>query len=315
MERARITVCCDLDLEKATNRAEQIAAYQGSVPRVTTDYQDVLADPDVDAIDLCTPPQFHMDEVVAAAQAGKHLACQKPLARTLPECDAMIAAFEEAGKVLFYSEFFRTMTTAVAAKRVVDEGRIGEIVGIQATYAHWQGGVYLTTPWRYNPAVAGGGQLLDGGIHTLDIMHQVGGPVESVTCFTRRVRAELGGEDTAVVNMRYAGGHLGTFMSTHAAGIYFPGPIVSVFGTKAILTIGGPFGGLTLHAPDLPDRREVLIAERTDTFVSMIGHFLDVLEGVPSIATAQVGRDDLQLVLAAYRSAELGREVRLDEIL
>ena len=147
-ERARITLCCDLDLEKATQRAEMIAGA-----RAVTSLDLVLADPDIDAIEICTPHHLHAEIAIAAARAGKHILCQKPLAKTLAECDAMIAAAQAAGVVLYYGETNRTMPAAQALKQVINDGRIGQLTGVQATYAHWQGGKYLSTAWRYDPRI------------------------------------------------------------------------------------------------------------------------------------------------------------------
>src|SRR5206468_2442484 len=124
---------------------------------------------------------------------------------------------------------------------------------------------YLNTAWRYDPRITGGGQLLDGGIHYVDLMLHIGGPAAAVTCFTTRFRPELGGEDTAVVNVRYArGGHLGTLYSSQAAGIWYSGASFVVFGTEGVLTIGGPHGALALHRPDLPNYRETLLERSED---------------------------------------------------
>lgn len=309
-DRARITVCCDVDPE----RAEQRAALVGDA-RVVTALEDALSDPDVDAVEICTPHHLHAEAVVAAARAGKHILCQKPLAKTLAECDAMLAAATTAGVTLFYGETNHTLPAAVAAKRVIDAGRIGRLIGMQATYAHWQGGKYLSTAWRYDPATTGGGQLLDGGIHYIDLMLNIGGPIRSVSCFATRFRPELGGEDTAVLNARFEGGHLGSLFSSQAAGIWFPGATFAVFGTEGVLTFGGPQGALTLHRPDLPDRREALLDQGGDAFAAMIGRYLDtVLDGAPNPSPGEVGRENLKVVLAAYASARTGREISLEEI-
>lgn len=309
-DRARITVCCDIDPERAAQRA----ALAGGA-RAVSRLEDLLADPDVDAVEICTPHPLHAAAAVAAARAGKHILCQKPLAKTLAECDAMIDAAREAGVVLFYGETNHTMPPAVEAKRAVEQGRLGQLIGVQATYAHWQGGRYLSTAWRYDPDVTGGGQLLDGGIHFVDLMLNVGGPVEAVTCLTTRFRPELGGEDTAVANMRFQGGHLGALFSSQAAGIWFPGSTFAAFGTEGVLTLGGPHGALVLHRPDLLDRREVLLESGGDSFARMIGAYLDtVLDGTLNPSPGEVGRENLRVVLAAYESARLGREVRLVEV-
>jgi predicted dehydrogenase len=311
-DRARITVCCDLDIEKARQRAEQVGGA-----RATTDYASVLADPEVDCVELCTPHHLHTDGVIAAAEAGKNILCQKPLAKTLDECDRMIEAARKANVVLYYGEINRTMPTAEGAKRAVDEGRIGTLIGIQATYAHWQGGEYMSAAWRYDPKITGGGQLLDGGIHFINVMRQVGGPMRSVSCYTTRFREELGGEDTAVFIARYEAGHLGQMFSSQAAGVWNPGSSLVAFGTEGIITIGGPHGALVLHRPDLPDRKESLLEKDSwgGSFEVMIGRYLDTVQnGAPNPNPREVGREDLKIVLAAYRSAELGREVLLEEV-
>lgn len=306
-DRARITVCCDTDAAKAAQRAEMVGEA-----RVVTDLNEVLRDPEVDAVDICTPHHLHAETAIAAAQAGKHILCQKPLANTLEECDAMIAAARQAGVVLYYGEMNHTTPAAAEARRAIEAGRIGQLTGVQATYSHWQGGEYLSTAWRYNPQLAGGGQLMDGGIHYIDLMLNIGGPIEAVTCFTTRFRPELGGEDTAVVNARFAGGHLGTLYSSHAAGIWLPQANFVAFGTEGVLTLGGPLGALALHRKDLPERHEVLLQERGDAFATMVGRYLDtVQDGTPNPSPGEVGRENLQVVLAAYESARLGREVRL----
>src|SRR4051812_34920394 len=81
-DRARIIICCDVDAERAARRAAEI---EGA--RTMTSYEAVLADPDVDAVELCIPHHLHAEAVIAAARAGKHILCQKPLGRTLAECD------------------------------------------------------------------------------------------------------------------------------------------------------------------------------------------------------------------------------------
>ena len=314
--RARIVACCDLDPDRAAARAAQVAVEgaEGDPPRIATDLSDLLADPDIDAIDVCTPHHVHAEAVIAAAGAGKHISCQKPLAKTIAECDAMIAAARAAGVTLFYAEVNRTLPAAVLARRAVEEGRIGRLVGLQAGYAHWQGGEYLRTAWRYDPAVTGGGQLLDGGVHAIDLLLHVGGPVAAVSCFTTRFRPELGGEDTASLTLRFAGGHLGSLFSSQAVGIWYPGAPLTVLGTEGALVLGH-WGDppLTLHRPDLPDRREVLLERdrNSDGFATMIGRFLDAIEGMPNPSPGEVGREDLRVVLAAYRSEETGREVVL----
>lgn len=304
-ERAKIAVCYDIDTEKARARAASVGG------RVAASLEDILADPDIDALELCTPPHLHPEAAIAAAQAGKHVLSQKPLARTVAECDAMIDAARAARTVLFYGETNRTLPSALAAKRAIDAGRIGSLVGIQATFAYWQRGEILNTAWRYDPQVAGGGQLLDSGIHALALMHTLGGPVQSVSCFTERYRPELGGEDTSVVAVKFTGGHVGTLFSSQAVGTWVPGPGLTAFGTEGALTLGGG-AALTLHRPDLPDHKEVLLQADGSHFGAMIGAYLDVIQNnALNPSPGEAGREDLHLVLAAYQAEAEERQVRL----
>lgn len=307
-DRARIVVCCDIDPEKAASRASLVGDA-----RAVTSIDEVLADPGVDAIEVCTPHHIHPEAVIAAARAGKHILCQKPLARTLEECDAMAEAAASAGVVLFYGETNRTLPAALLAEKLIAAGQIGTVVGIQARAAHWQGGVYMTTGWRYDPAITGGGQLLDGGIHAIDLLLHLGGPIAAVSCYTTRFRPELGGEDTAVVNARFSGGHLGTLFASQAAGIWVPEANCIVFGTDGVLTLGGPQGALVQYRRDSPESKQVLLERNGDSFAAMVGRYLDtVLNGAENISPASVGRENLSVVLAAYESARLGREVSID---
>lgn len=308
-ERARVTVCHDVDADRAAQRADMAGGA-----RVAESFGDVLADPTVDAVEICTPPHLHPGAVIAAARAGKHVLCQKPLARTLAECDAMIAACRAANVTLYYGEANRSLPSALEAGRLVSEGRIGRLTGVQATFAYWQGGKVLETPWRYDPDVAGGGQLLDSGIHVIALMQTIAGPIQSLSCMMERFRQELGGEDTTALSLRFAGGHVGTLFSSQAARAWVPQANFVAHGTEGALTLGGPLGALVLFRPDLPERRQVLIEQRADEFAAMIGRYLDtVLDGAPNPSPGEAGRDALRVVLAAYQSARLGREVRVEQ--
>ena len=306
-DRAQVVACCDIDPEKARSRA----ALAGDA-RYTTDYADILADDSIDAIDLCTPPHLHCDAVIAAAKAGKHIICQKPLARTLLECEQMIAAAKDAGVILYYAEMGRTNPGTVATRDAVRAGKLGKLVGLQCTFAYWQGGDYMGTAWRYDPKVAGGGQLLDSAIHALAFMREVGGDVESVACFTTRVRPELGGDDTSSLSLRFKNGALGTLYSTQAAALWYPPPNYAVFGTDGIIALGGRPFTAKLYLKDAPEHPESLQIETRNAFQAMIWPFVDcVLDGTPVPSTPGQGMEDLRLVLAAYEADRLGKTIEL----
>ncbi|HLK59097.1 MAG TPA: Gfo/Idh/MocA family oxidoreductase [Chthonomonadaceae bacterium] len=310
-ERARIAACCDTDPERAQRAAEQA---QDDGARVVTDFYELLQDPGVDAVNLCLPHHLHADMTVAAAEAGKHILCEKPLALTPEECDRMIAAARAAGVVLMHGEPMRTAGNIERAAEIVREGRIGKRVGLQATFAYWQR-AELNTDWRGRNSQSGGGHLMDGGIHIVDAMRQVGGEAVSVQAMTQTYRPELGdGEDLAAVNIRYTEGHVGQIFACHATRGRGASPLMTVFGTEGCLTLDAWGGekGLMLFLPGKEPEVLVGASSWNAGYERLLGHFLDVIQqGIPLRATPEDGRENVRLVLAAYESARTRREVAL----
>ena len=309
--RAEIVVCCDTDLEKA----QKAVAAVGGTARAVQDYADILADPEIDAVDLCLPHHLHRDMTIAAARAGKHILCEKPLALTPEDCDLMAAEAKAAGVVLMHGENMRTAEIAERGAALVREGQLGKIVGLQATYSHWQPDV-LNKDWRTRPAESGGGHLMDGAIHFVDLLRHIGGDIATVQAMTAQFRPELGAEseDTGVLNFRFVGGHLGQIFACHASRGRGASPLLTVFGMEGCLSIEALGGNQALMLFPNGKPAEVLM-EKHDwhgTFARQTRHFLDVIqEGVPLRSTPEDGRENVRVILAAYESVRTGREVTL----
>ena len=120
-ERCEVVAVCD----PVEGRAAAAAEAWG-VPAAYTDLDAMLADPDIDAVEILTPTHLHHDHVLAAAAAGKHVSCQKPLANSVSEARAMAAAADEAGTILRVSECYRHYPPLELAKRLIAEGAIGQ---------------------------------------------------------------------------------------------------------------------------------------------------------------------------------------------
>ncbi len=310
--RAQFTVYCDTD---ATRAAAIAALAAGHTARITTDFDAVLADADVDAVDLCLPHHLHAPFAIAAARAGKHILCEKPLAVSVEDCDAMIAAADAAGVTLCHGEPMRCAGIVARAAQIVAEGQIGRIAGLQATFAYWQR-AELNTGWRGRKSESGGGHLMDGGIHIIDALRHVGGDVASVQAMTAHYRPELGedSEDLAVLNLRFTAGHCGQLFACHATRGRAASPMMTVFGEEGCLSLEayGPGNGLVVFLPGQPPRVENPEHGWVDGYERLMGSFLDTVQtGVPLLSTPQDGRENVRLVLAAYRSAETGAETVL----
>ena len=343
-DRAQIVAFCDSDPQRAeavyATYAEALnagavapdapedapgaqAAYESPTtaietrPEATTaqSYQEILARPDVDAVDLCLPHDLHADMMIQAAQAGKHILCEKPLAMTIADCDRMIAAAQEHNVILMHGENLRLVAHIERAAQMVQEGAVGKVVGIQGTFAYWQR-AHMNTGWRGRTAQAGGGMLIDGGIHLVDAMRHVGGDVVALQAMTGAYRDDTGdGEDLAIVNLRYAGGHYGQIFGCHSTQGRGAAPFMTVYGLEGVLSLDAYKGeSITLFKKGQEPQTESLPSSWQSSFVREVTHFLDVLQnGEPLRARPEDGRENLRLVLAAYESARTGQEIKLSE--
>ena len=201
--------------------------------RIETDWRSVATADDVDLVDVCAPNHLHLDIVLAAAEAGKMICCEKPLAMNVGEAETMVEAVEKAGvpNMVWYN--YRRVPAISLAKQVVDEGRIGKAFHYRATYLQdWtiaaevpQGG---PGTWRLDVDVAGSGVTGDLLAHSIDTAMWLNGPIERVTASTRtfvteRVHAETGKvqpvgiDDACMFLAEFANGSMGTFESSRYA--------------------------------------------------------------------------------------------------
>ncbi|HLJ54517.1 MAG TPA: Gfo/Idh/MocA family oxidoreductase, partial [Chthonomonadaceae bacterium] len=146
-DRVSVVACCDPDEARARKAVGECGNPEA---RIAADHRALVASSDIDAVDLCLPHHLHAPAAIAFAEAGKHVLCEKPLAPTVAECDAMIEAAECSGVTLMHLEPHRMSQTTAAAAALVREGRIGRLIGLQATIAYWQR-AELNTGWRGDP--------------------------------------------------------------------------------------------------------------------------------------------------------------------
>jgi predicted dehydrogenase len=200
---------------------------------VETDWQKLIARGDIDAIDICVPNHLHKEIAIAAADAGKWVLCEKPLAMDATEGEAMVAAVERAGtpNMVWYN--YRRVPAITLARQLIDEGRIGQPYHYRALFLQdWtmsadlpQGGAAL---WRLDAAAAGSGVTGDLLAHAIDLAMWLNGPITRVvadveTFIKERVHQETGQlrpvgiDDACAFLARFANGSMGTFESTRYA--------------------------------------------------------------------------------------------------
>ncbi|MBI3636711.1 MAG: Gfo/Idh/MocA family oxidoreductase [Candidatus Rokubacteria bacterium] len=290
------------DLARArayARRFRAIAAYG--------DYAEALRDPRVSGAVVCTPHDRHLPDVLAALAAGRHVLVEKPIARTLGEADAMIAAAAAAECVLMVAEQFHFMPAFRYVRRLLDGDRLGELRQIHMRAR----GFHRPMGWRLAGPAAGGGALIDGGIHYVHSLRWWGGSIDQVFALApAAVQSGLGGEEAVDLLARLPGGAVGLLSNSLGA----PGiprfQWSTVTGTRAsclaenrgrvVAVRGGGRGRLRIFRRD------------TRGYEAMLKTFREAMESgrAPEMDGA-AGRADLAVVLAAYRSIAEGRPVDL----
>ncbi len=294
----------------------------------STSLDDVLGNPDVDAVIISTPHNTHVPLGIRAAEAGKHVIVEKPMATTLEDADALISACRKAGVICSSKEgSVRYQPATARAKELIDAGAIGEVMATQVFGAankpdsYWTGGYSgrVQTTWRKSKMESGGGILLMNYIYDIyRLRYLTGLEVTRVYAEFDTYRTQVEVEDFIAVTLRYTNGALGTFM----AGSCAPGASKSgVRGTRAvgnrIFGTAGQIvfedGGLLVYTDNdvagltKGDWTELPFSESfaDQSYVTYFDRFSEAIaEGAPVDIPCEEGRKDLEVFLAAYRSGE-----------
>jgi predicted dehydrogenase len=204
---ARLVAVADVDQTKAGDTAQRYGA------RADRDWQSLIARDDVDAVIVSTPPRFHVDMCVDALNAGKHVLCEKPLARTPGECRRILAAEEKSGRRVATGFNYRFYPSFAKARQLLDSGIIGTLDHVRS-----YGGYSATShnqPWVHDAETVGGGALRDIGIHILDLTRDFRGEVDEVVGMASSgVWKYAGCEDNGFALLRSSSGNIA---SVHAS--------------------------------------------------------------------------------------------------
>lgn len=286
------------------------------------DYREVLARADVDAVTICTAHDLHAPITRAAAAAGKHVWCEKPMATTVSECEAMITACEQAGVTLgvVFQSRFEPLTLKL--KALIDSGRLGRLVWVSASTLWYRDEAYYASrPWRTSPAQSGGGVLINQAIHALDLLVWLAGLPETVTAQAQTLAHAMAVEDAAQALLRYSDGKMGLVQATTTAYPGYPERL-EFFGTTGSAVYHKGLGRLEWH---LPEPREDGLEEAPASSgaarpmdISMAGHLAQLQDFVAAIRErrqplidGREGLRSLKLVEAIYQSARTGQPAHL----
>ena len=295
---ARLTAVWDAEAARGRERAERCGAAW------RPDYAALLEE--VDAVVVCSENVHHRDLVLAAARAGKHVLCEKPLATTLADADAMVEACARAGVSLQtafpcpYSPAFRRLSELVAA------GAVGDLLALNCTnHGRMPGG------WFVDRALAGGGAVMDHTVHLADLLWRLlGSEVVRVYAEAGEGLHHLGVDDSGLLTLDFADGRFATLDTSWSRPAAFPtwGDVtIRAVGTRGTLAMD-----MFRQSLDLYGTAHTQIGFGVDTDRLMVQDFIDaVVAGRPVRVTGEDGRRALEVALAAYRSIETGRTVDL----
>lgn len=207
---ARLVACCDVVREKA----EQFAA-RFEIPKVYTDYRELLQDPEIDAVSICTPSGMHSEMVIAASNAGRHAMTEKPMDITLPKIDEMIAVARRNDTRLGVIFQRRTSPLWQKVRETVQSGKLGTMVLGDAYLKYYRSQEYYDSgAWRGTWALDGGGALMNQGVHLVDQLQWIMGPVDTLFSFADHLARNIEVEDTTVSALKYRSGAFGTLQGT-----------------------------------------------------------------------------------------------------
>jgi predicted dehydrogenase len=192
--------------------AHDFAAANGLA--IGTSFEDVLADPAIDAVVLATPHSRHRAQVEAAAAAGKHVYCEKPFALTKADAQAMLDACARAGVIIAVGHHFRLMPSMAALRQEVAAGIFGTIMHVEGNYSHDWLAAQPADSWRSAPEETRAGGMTGMGIHLLDCFRDLIGPMRRVSALSKRRALSLATGDTTAALIEFANGATGTLATT-----------------------------------------------------------------------------------------------------
>ena len=331
---ARLTHCCD---ENATLAGEFAAKYNLK----TATFEELLRAPSIDVISFCTPSGLHASLGVRALEAGKHVVIEKPMEVTTAACDTLLAAQRSSGGKLAIISQHRFDPSSQLVRATLDRGELGKLVLAEARIPWFRTQDYYDSgAWRGTWAFDGGGCLMNQGIHTVDLLLWLAGPVKTVYAQMRTAAHErIEVEDVVSATLTFANGAIGTLMATTSAYPGFPA-YLGIHGTQGSAVIEGDelqllaikgretvygktanahalqvaTGGTrsaTAHASAIP---EAPVAPGTWAWGDAHrAQFADFIRAVRTNGTPLVdgiaGRAAVQLINAVYESARSGRVI------
>lgn len=317
-DRCRIVALVDIYPEKAEEKARKY----GLDVEVYSDYKELLDHPKLDVVSVCTPPYTHAEIVIDFLQAEKHVLVEKPMASSLEECDAMLAAAKRHQKILSVVSQNRFRNPMMKLKRVLESGLPGKIVHAQVDSFWWRGYSYYDLWWRGTWEKEGGGCTLNHAVHHMDLFQwMMGLPVEVQAWMTNISHDNAEVEDLSIAMLRYGNGGLAQITSSvvhhgEEQQLIFQGEQARVSAPWKVKASLERENGFPI-ANDALEKEITALYEKLPnlSFEGHDGQIDDLLSAVEQggqvLIDGTQGRKTMELIAAVYQSATLGNPVSI----
>lgn len=311
--RVEIRAVCDTVEE----RVQETAAKYGA--KAYTDYKELLKDPEIQAVSVCLPNYLHASVTIAALEAGKHVLCEKPMAVSSAEAEAMIQAAKKADKRLMIGQNQRFMPAHIKAKQLLHSGRLGAVLTFRTEFSHggpegWS--IDGAKSWFFRKEEALVGSMGDLGVHKSDLIRWLlEDEVVSVGAHIATLEKVATVEDNAVCTLQMRSGAIGTLT---ASWTYHPGEDNSthLYCEHGVMHIGADktYQVIVHYDDGQEDKIEVgaIATNEKQTTSGVIDEFVDaIFSRRESAIPGEEGKASLEVILAALESAQTKRIIAL----
>lgn len=316
--RCEVLAVCDIFEEKAQQLIDQ---YELTNAVAVKDFHDILDDDRIDAVSICLPPSLHASTAVDCLNGGKHVICEKPMAGSLEECDQMIKAAEDNGRLLSIVTQNRYKTPHMKTKQLLDAGAIGPVLFATINSFWWRGENYYDLWWRGTWERESGGCVANHAVHHIDMLQWMLGMPNEVNAVISNVgHSNSECEDVAIATLHYP--HMMVQMTatilTHSEDqeMIFHGKKASIAVPWRVsackpMSNGFPEPDLEVQA-EVQRQYDALPDLKMEGHPAQIGNFLLAVNGeVELLVDGREARKTMELITAIYKSACFGRSVHL----
>lgn len=296
---------------KTKKSAETFCAEENI--RVFDSYEQLLRCPEIDAVAICTPSGEHYGQICAALEAGKHVLVEKPMCLSLEAADHVIGLARERGLCLCAVAQLRFSDSIQEMKRVIDAGHMGKIYSAALTMRYFRSQAYYDQAgWRGTWEMDGGGVLMNQGIHGVDMLCYLLGPVAEIRGFADTLGRDIQVEDTAVAALRFQCGALAVIDASTCCEPGFPLRLV-ISGEKGTIALEGDrLVTWTIAEPCLIEGRaaKTLTSASDPKAIDFMNHarlYADFIEAIEQerkpLCSGEQGRLPLEVILGIYQNS------------